>query len=587
MFKSIISRFIFVTLVGTFLLAGCEKEEEQPVSAGVLAAQDSILQYVPADSPYVIANVEPLPDALYDKLEPKVDEVLQAYQRLLREAVKMVQAKAAEEHGAEAIESEDLETIRAVVDELSTLMSLEGLRGAGLERESTAVIYGNGLLPVLRATVSDGALFDAALNRLEEQAGEKLPVATIGDASFRYVDADKVKIIIATFENQIVVTLAPASFGDAELGELLGLTPPATSIAESGVLQQIAEDYGFTNHYVGYIDVKRIVGAFAGEATGLDAALIGLMGDEKPELSAVCKAEVMELAGIAPRMVLGYTEINEDFLESQAVIELREDIAAGLAGLPTAVPGLGGDQGGLMSFGMSFDAMAARNFYEARLNALEAEPFECELFEDMQAGVASGRQALSQPVPPMVYDFKGFLAVINDIEGLDLATNTPPTSVEGRVMLAMDNAPALLAMGAMFSPELANLNLEADGEPVPFESSQMAGVLESVHLAMTDTGIAISFGAGVDQELAGMLSADTEASDTFLSFSMDAGRYYAFIGEAMALAEKDEENPMSPEFQAAMNDIMLTFSDFYDRMVADIRFTERGVEIDSRITIKD
>jgi len=584
MSKLFTTSFIALTLIGALTLVACGKEEEKPApGAGLLASQHSILQYVPADTPYVIASVEPLPDSLLDKIEPQLDEVLRSYEVLLRQVLTMAQSEAE----AEGSDPEDLAKASAVIEELSSLMSVEGLRGAGFGRDSTGAIYGVGLLPVMRITVSDGALFDAALARIEARAGEKMDVAMIGNNAFRFVEADQAKILIATFEDQVVVSVVPSGFDDAQIGQVLGLTPPTSNIAEAGVLAEIASEYGYTDQYIGFVDIERIVSTVVGDANAIDAALLDLMSSDTPELTDVCKAEIKALATIAPRLVMGYTSITDSHLETQAVMELRDDIATGLTGLPAAVPGLSGDQGGLMSFGMSLDVMAARNFYEARLDALEADPFECEQFAAMQAGVAAGRQALSQPVPPMIYDFKGFLAVINDIEGLDLATNTPPTSMEGRMMLAMDNAPALLAMGAMFSPELAGLEIEPNGEPVAFDLPQMQSVVDSVYIALTDDALAMSFGEGMEKELAGMLSAAAEENGTVMSFSMDASRYYAFIGEAMSLAEEDDENPMPPEFQAAMNDIMVAFSGFYDRVTADVRFTQRGVEIDSLITLKD
>ena len=233
------------------------------------------------------------------------------------------------------------------------------------------------------------------------------------------------------------------------------------------------------------------------------------------------------------------------------------------------------------------DVQAARDFYEARLDAIEADPWECPEFADVQMGLAAGRSALQQPVPPMVYDFKGFLAVIENMEGLDLASSMPPTSIDGRMLLAMDNAPALLAMGAMMSPELAGMNIEPNGEPVPFNMPQLAMVASSVFVALQDNGLALSFGDGMEDGLNGMLNADAEDSGTFLSFSMDAGRYYSFLGEAMTLAEADSENPMPAEMQAAMTDVMVAAGSLYDRMAADFKFTERGIEIDSVVTFQD
>jgi hypothetical protein len=575
---------IIATLAGLLTLAACDRSKEEEASVSALASTQSMLRYVPADSLYVIANVEPLPDALLDKLEPKLDQVLSSYRVLLQHVVVMAAAEA----GEDAADSPEVSQLTAIADELSALMSLDGLRSAGFSRDSTAVMYGNGLLPVIRISVTDGGLFDAALSRIEETAGEKMSVATIGESAFRYLQAGTLKVIVANFDTEVVLAAAPASFGDEQLSQLLGLTLPDSSIAETGALQKIANEYGYTDHYVGFVDFQGIVNTVLGdEVSGLNADLVSLAGDESPELSEVCKAEILSLAGIAPRLVMGYTEITDQQLLSGAVIELRDDIAAGLVPLTAAVPGLGEEYGGLMSFGMSLDIKAARSFYEARLDALDAEPFECELFQEIQAGVVAGRQALNQPVPPMVYDFKGFLAVVEQIEGLDLASNMPPTSVAGRFLLAMDNATALMSLGAMFSPELAALSLEPDGKPARFESPQLQSTFDAVYLAMSDNAVAMSVGDGMDQQLPDMLAAEAENNGILLSFSMDASRYYAFIAEAMLVAKEDDENPMPPEFQGALNDIMLAFSDFYDRMSARIRLTGRGVEIDSKITIKD
>jgi hypothetical protein len=293
------------------------------------------------------------------------------------------------------------------------------------------------------------------------------------------------------------------------------------------------------------------------------------------------------MAGVIPRIVMGYTDISPERFDSQFIIELRDDISTSLTALTAPVPGLGGDPGGLMSFGMSIDVIAMRNFYEAQLDALEADPFRCEAFADLQAGIEQGRMALQQPVPPMVYDFRGFVGVIKDIEGLDMAKRTPPTSVDGRFLLAMDNVPALVSFGAMLSPELAGLDLQPDGEPLQLDMPQAQMLGGDVFVAMTDDALALSVGDGAETELARMLTADATDNGTFLSFSMDAARYYTFIGEAMALSEPDDENELSPEFQAAMQDMMLAIADIYDRMLVDVRFTEKGIVIDSSVTLRN
>lgn len=582
MYKSFSTKVFVAAIASAFILAACDKSEDK-ADVSALSSDDTILHNVPADTPYVFANVEPLPDDLMDKLEPKVDRLLQSYQTLLHAVIADKQKElTAEERG-----SEKYQHAEAFIDELMTILSIEGMREAGIARDATGVLYGHGLLPVARVELSDGALFEAAISRLEEKAGEQLPVADIGGHSIRYFDADKVKIVIGEMDDQAVFTVVPASFDDAKIGQVVGVKLPETSIAASGELQQIARKHGFTSHYVGYIDIQALAERFVGSAQGLDAELLGLMEHDPSEISEDCRAEIRSLAGIAPRMVLGYTDISAEQLSSTAVIEVRDDIASGLQSLTSTVPGLGGDKGALMSFGMSIDVKAAREFVEARLDAMEEEPFECEHFADLQAGVAGGREALNQPVPPLFYDFKGFLAVINEIEGLDVATQTPPTSVDGSFLLAMDNAQALVAMGTMFSPELANLNLRPDGKPVALDMAQMQAMGIAAFAALTDNALAISVGEEAEADVVKMLDADAPESTPFMSFSMDAARYYGFLGDAMAVSGGDKEKGPSAEMQAAMQEVMRAVADVYDRMSADVLFTERGVEIVSTVTLQD
>jgi hypothetical protein len=584
MSKSTNIRVLVSLIASAFILASCDREQPEPEQAAVLSSKESVLKYIPADTPYVLASVEPLPDELMDKIEPKIDQVLQAYQSILRAVVTAKQREMPEdERGNDASKR-----IAAIVDELTTLLSLEGLRSAGITREASGAIYGNGLLPVLRLELTDGALLDSAIARLEEKAGQKLPVAAIEGGGYRFVELDEFRLVIAIIADQAVVTMVPGSFDADQIADAIGLTPPETSIADTGALARIADEYSFTPHYIGFIDVPAIASTFIDPQTGTNAALLAMGQPETANLSDVCKQEIRSIASVVPRIVTGYTQVNDERLDSAFVVELREDIASGMALLPAPVPGLGDDQGGLMSFGLSLDMKGAREFVEKRVEALEAEPFKCEQLAGIQQGIAGMRQGLNQPIPPIFYDFKGFLAVIDKLEGLDLESQTPPEAVEGRFLLAIDNAQALVALGAMFSPELAELNLQSDGVPVALDLPQTQGMGISAFAAMTDNAIAIATGEGADAGLKAMLKAETADPSPFLSFSMDAARYYEFLGEAVAVADDGEaEEATPPELKAAVQEIMTAVSSLYDRMTALVFLTSKGVEIRSSVSLKD
>ncbi len=574
-FKAVLA-FCFLSLA----VLACTDSSDKTASAPTL--DPGLLKYVPADTPYVFAMLDPLPDEVADKLEPRIDAILKSYQGVLRTVVQISAEKLAESEDDKGLPEE----AAAALEEFAGLLTIEGFRSAGIERDSTMVMYGVGLLPVLRMTLSDGKLLDAAIARIEAKAKDSMSVATIEGQSYRYAGNDQGRLIIAVIDDEFVLSIVPTNLPDDLLKTVLGLTLPTTSIADSGELQKIIDDNGFLSHSVSLVDFERIVATFLDDQSGVNQELLALMEYDGSELGDDCKAEIREMAGIAPRIVAGYTEMSVDKFVSNMILQVRSDIATGLATLPAPVPGLGSEQGGLIAFGMSIDMIAARSFYTERLDAMEADPYECDLFAEIQEGVEQGREALNQPIPPIVYGFKGFLAVVENINGMDLANNRPPTSADLRVLVATDNAEGLLAMGAMFSPEIAALDIQPDGEPVKFESRQLAGVVDMAYVAMTDNALALSIGEGTKARLGEMLSAAINEPHPFLSMEIDADRYYDFIANTMVV-EDDEEDQTPPELQAAISEIMVVVGDMFSRMAFQVEFTERGIEFPSTMELSD
>jgi len=544
-----------------------------------------ILKYIPADTPYVLASTEPFPQELTDKLEPTVDQIFQSYQSILRHVMDEKLA----EIPADAEGAEKAQHIRGIADEFLNLMSLDGIRGIGIESDSAFAIYGNGLLPVLRFELSDSDLFDEAVARMEEKVGEALSVGETLGKSYMYFEVEEIKMLLATIDDQAVMTVVPSGYDDSQIASALGVNKPRKSLKRSRTLRKIAKEYGFSGFVSGYIDNQRIAGMFTGDATDSDKAMFEALGKAPPELSAVCTAEIMETVAIAPRIVIGYSDVSAKQLKSTLIVELRDDVAEGLATIPAAVPGLGSESDGLMSFGFGLDPLALRGFYESRLDAMEADPYECEKFAQLQAGVATGRQALNQPIPPVVYSFRGFVANIADIQGMDFANKTPPDSIDASILIAVENAESLVMMAAMMDPQIAALNLIPDGTPVKLELAKLAEIADEAFAALSTNALAVSVGSGAEANTANMLTAESPDAAPFISMSMDSARYYSMIGEAMAMQNQDtddgEKTPLA--IREALRDAMVLSGSLYERMSVDIRFTERGIEIGGTMTLSD
>lgn len=570
------SGLVLLTIV-TVTLSACSKQPGE-ASASALVSSEGLLKYVPADTPYLLATPVALPDDVLDKLEPQVDVTLHMYPALIKAILTSVIASK-EAAGEDAGELQDAIPF---VDELGSLLSIEGLRAAGIDRDSRVVMYGVGVLPVIRTTLSDGTLLEAAFARLEEAAANKMSVATIGNYEYRFAGDDEGRVIVAIMDNELVISVVSAELSEDQLKTVLGLTLPEENIAETRTLKHIADKYGFKDYLVGFMDIERFASVFLDDQSGVNAELLSMIDYDDSKMSDACKNDLRSIAGVMPRIVIGYTDVNIEKLSSKAVFELRQDLAAGISTMTGPVPGLGSDQGGLFSMGMSTDLLAARDFYAGRLDAMEADPYECEEFFDFQATVAAGREILAQPVPPVAYGFKGFLAVVEDIEGLDLQNEIPPTSIDMRLLVSIDNAEGLLAMGAMFSPELAALDLEPDGEPVRLEMGQLAALGQTVHIAMTDDAIAVSVGEGTEDRLGAMLAASVNDPSPFMAFEMDAARYYDSIGDAM-MTDGDGDIESMQELQEAMQAMMNMAKESLSRLSITVDFTEHGIELNSTL----
>ena len=550
--------------------------------ADVAHESEQLLQYIPAETPYVMAFTKPLPDDLMDKFEPVVDQTLSGYERILRYKVSEVMVELSREEGG----AEKAKQLQELVDEFTSLMSVQGLRDAGIDRDSVFAIYGDGLLPVFRIELSDRDKFDAAVSRLESKSPQKFQVGTVGGESYRYYDIEEARFVVATPGDSAVITIVPSTYSDERLARALGIKKPQDNVADG--LEEIRNAYDFTDHFVGFVDVEKLAASFLGDPSGLNKELLLIAEHDPEELMEECRAEFAELASVAPRVVVGYTNVNKSFLDTRMVVELREDIASGLATLPTAVPGLGADLGGLLSFGFSLDPMAARSFLEARLDAMEADPFECADLGELQASVAQGRQALAQPLPPVVYNFSGMLAHISDVQGMNLGTKKPPESVDASFLVAFKNAQDLVNMASMMIPQVAEMNLLPDGKARALDLPQLAEIADKAFVALSNVGISVAMGEGSAENSEAMLVADVEMPPPFVSFSMDSKRYYDFVGDALMQENETEDGESEPlALRTAMRDVMVSSGELYERVSVNVHLTERGVEIGSRMTLSD
>lgn len=562
-------------------LSGCGKKEEAP---DTLSASKSyaLLESVPADTPYVFAAVEPVPEAVYRKTERLAGGMLAVYRQGLMQMAQSAKA----ENNADAAR---------LIGAAASMMTPENLERFGSSRESTAVLYGHGLLPVLRMNIKDGDAFRAGLLEVATEFDFQFDEASAADTEYLYAIAgDAVRIAIVVEDNSVLVTAVPEPAVAEVLPALIRGADAKASIASSGGLEALAKEHGFLPYGLGFIDIRRIASTVIDGPTGTDAAWMGAVGAEIPQLDDTCKAELNALAGVMPKAAIGYNRMDAEAMNLTGILSLRDDIASGMQPIAKAIPAMQADGGDDISIGVGVDMRALRDFASDRATKVANEPFKCQQLVGINMAAQQIVAGLQQPVPPMVYNFRGFVLRLNNLASLDFSAPQIPDSLDARLMLAFDNIDALLALGRMSLPQLAALEIEADGKPVELPREAMMGFGQPVYASLTDDLLSVGTGPGAKDAVAKMTGAQASTEPLFMSVGYDVAEYMRLQAKLMSTAsaaapsggEDADAREMIAAMQSMFDDLADVYSEVLDSTRTDVKFTAKGVEMDSTTTFK-
>ncbi|MEM1261468.1 MAG: hypothetical protein AAGH76_03650 [Pseudomonadota bacterium] len=570
---------VFAALLLTLGVVGCSSDkdaspDEATASALKSSAGNALLEYIPADTPYFFGALAPMDDDIVAAMREMNEDVLKSYGEVIKSAM-----QDARENNDD--DDQFADEVAPVLEKLATYFEDGKLDELGIGDDVTGGFYGVGLLPVLRIQLDDVDQFEKGVAELETTAGQDMATASIKGVDYRYAGDDKAKLIIANESNFAVLTVMPAGASDGVLASILGIDKPASSLDDTDRVTTLSSSHGMLPQGLGFIDLTTIADTFLTEQQGVNAELMTIGGYDPSTISDVCKTEIRAMSQVMPQIDMGYTRIEKDRFDILTVVNLREDIASSMKGLTAAVPGLGGAMEGLFAFGVSMNIPAIRDFISERAAALDENPFECEYFFDLQDSVAQMDEAANQPLPPVADSLRGFKVIIDSMENFDIAGGAPP-DISGRALISIDDAPSLLMMGQMFMPELAELQLEPNGEAIELPAGLIPMSTDPAFVALTDNAIALGLGADSGSGLANLFKAPVAPAQPMLSFSYDMAEYMAIMGSVFDQATADSDEPG----QQAMADMFDSLQEHMDRTWVDITVSDKGIEMPYAVTLK-
>jgi hypothetical protein len=563
-----------VVAVGLYFVFGRDGAGGPGVADGSVDA-DAPLAFVPADTPYVVASLEPLPKASIDAWLQQSEPALRMWLSQLDLAATRMQTDAADEPATK--------WVRALNTEFKDKTVAQAIAAMGLDLQARSAFYGIGLVPVARITLADPTAFGAFVARLEASAGEKLATAAIDGVNYwQFADPqNKLRGIVALHGKHLVATVAPVG-DDSALRTLLGLDRPAKSMSDGGELAAINKKYGYLPYATGYIDSTRLVNVFTAAPTPLETAFLAALEIEKPTVDAVCQAEYAALATVAPRLVLGYTTLEPKVSNAVTRIELRSDVAQDLMKLRAPMPGLDAGSNAMINFGFSLKLAELPPLVNKWAGQVSKAPWKCESLAGMnQAFADSSAQAANPAVFAAAPVFYGLHAILTRFE-MDSLDAAPDFS--GKLLIGSPNPAALIGMAQSFAPQLAQLQLKPNGEVQPLPALEGMPPDVPAHAAMTDKLLGLAVGAGEEATLKDAMTIDPARQPLLvIGYSGAAFTQFAKQMESTMLAVEQDEAKRAEAEQS-----MKMMRDMYAlirRIEVRVEFGENGIEFHQSATM--
>ena len=546
-------------------LAACSRHDD-----------NSPLAFVPQDTPFVIANLEPLPEPLRDSVLRQANLQLLAQTQRMRRFAELLDADK---------DPVAVGLLNAFATELDgvTWQQFAARNGIALDRHWA--VYGVGLAPVARVELDDVGKFEALLSRLEQAAGQKPEQATVDGITYRRLVLHDVQLVLAVHDDQYIAALLPATADTDALRLVFGLDRPAKSLARSGRLRDLARDRGYLPYVIGDLDTRALLTRALVGGDSLSDAMRGMLKfDAIPDdQRKTCTAEAERIAARMPGVSMGLSTLDATHATQRFDLRLAPDISRAFGSLRLDVPGLEATHPGMIDFALGIPVEAIRAFWSAQVKAVADKPFECPALAPLnQAFALGGNQMIMLGVPP----FSQITGARIALDRLDFDVDKP--GVDGRLLLASSDPAALFALLQSSLAPLAGLDLKTDGTPLELPRDAVPDLSGPVWLAMNDRGIGIAIGNNAADAVVGMLAERGGQPGQFVHYHVE-GTMYADMIEQWNKTLAAASSTLPPENAADIMDQIQAAEDAarrIDHLDGDVRVDKNGLRIESRSVMR-
>jgi hypothetical protein len=623
-------------IAGIVAVAGCKKEG----GPGAVAA-DSPLTYVPADTPYVAANIDPTPADVTNAWAVKFDKngkygdliagVVDDAEKSMRDESARRDAECASSGGGGSMMQDassgddtaggnqptdanapqmadisggkpadggvdcvqrkaDTEKALKLLDAIKTEVAGKDFKGVldlfGVSMQNHYAFYGIGLVPVMRIELDKPDNLRATIGRVETTSGSKMGTGKVGGLDYWYIDG-------------------------SEWGAKSDKAPPFRFLLAISGKQAIAT---------------------VAPAKATDADLRILLGLDKPAKSL---ADSGDLAALNKRM--GYTNYGSGYFDSARLVAVLKAPATPLENSFLAAMGEKEKPKVDATCAKEYDELAAAwpgvNFGVSELNPQHVDvrgvlQTRADIAKDLMTlraampGMDAAKDSffhfgLSMDLTklpdlatkyadatakspwqcdklvglnktmddsktkannPMVIGYAPkFHGLHVIVDKLELKDDSPMPDIAALVVIGSNDPNSLLAMAGSFMPDIAKAGLKSDGAPKPMPPLPMLPPNTPVFAAMTDKLLAVSVGAGEDAKLGAAMKLDDSQQPLLAAGAK--GDIYHLIAKQMRKSAQTTQDPEAKAMFERQAKSMDMEADWFRRAEIRVEPTEQGIEL--------
>jgi hypothetical protein len=537
-----------------------------------------MLTYVPADTAYLMANSETVPEEVLAFQMKRLQTVVAALSANIKSITAATDGKdKTTENKTDTSEAKDVtatdvgDFFEALLKEVSGNLNKEGLAKLGIKTDGHGMIYEFNMLPVMRYELSNKEAFKALLVRAEKTSGYKIEWNKCGEHDCLISKEGKELNIAAVFINNQVV-IAPFTTDKKQLlmDHLLGVKKPEKSYKPADWSSFLAEN-NYKGYSEGFVKLDSMVDKFERFILTQEKQKQGDRFDEQAFKGcfAVAKAHVKNV----PELVFGTKQLSEKSVQYEIVAKTSTEVSTVLQGLPNKLTGMQQPTNPVITFGLNLNMPNVRNAMTQYINfvAKSGEEHKCAAIDPIALRKAIG--GLSMAMTMGASQFKSVFVALDKVEFDD---NGKPSTVEAFGSVMADDPMALLQMLAMVNPQFATLQLPDDGKPVKLPKGIIPAGPISPEISLSRQGKTLNVLIGNDQ----MALKPINVKDSTILWNVtDSKRYSSLMNQAV------KQTPQAGDADTKnMLEMMSALGEFSGVISQQIGFDKRGVVIDYNVT---